>query len=47
MSKYKYDNKCFFKCIECELLGSILYSKIYKVFLLFDMREINKKCNNF
>ena len=46
MSKYKCDNKCFFKYIKYELLEFILCLKIYKVFLLFDIREIDKRYNN-
>ena len=47
MNKYKCNNQCFFENIECELLEFILYSKIYKVFLLFDICKINKRYNNF
>ena len=47
MSKYKYDNKYFLECIEYELFEFIFCLKIYEVFLLFDICEIDKKCNDF
>ena len=42
MSKYKCDNKSFFKCFKCALFKIVFRSKIYEVFFLFNMCEIDK-----